>query len=179
MPPKVTDIAGISKILDRIALNITNLGYKAIYVGIPQSQAARPGEGSKINNAYLGYIHERGSGEKGIPARPFLAPGVDKALPQVLMILEKASSDAAVLSSKSVDFDIEKPLEAAAQVAENHVKRIFEENNWEPNLPATKRAKNKRHRRDPDSEVRPLIDTGALRKSITSLVADAGTLEES
>ena len=170
----------ILKLANRIIANIKNLGNDSIYVGIPQNKTSRKKgkSGDPTNNAYLGYIHEKGSDNAGIPPRPWLRPGVNNATPKVMKILEKASTAAAIHAKEGDDYNPRNHLMAAAMVAEAEVKRMFSSNDWPENTKATRRAKNKRHGKDKDSPVKPLIDIGELRKSISSVVAPTGSIEE-
>ena len=68
------------------------LASKRLLIGIPEEKNAR--ETGPATNALLGYVHENGSPAKGIPARPFLVPGVTAALPQITAELKKAAAEA-------------------------------------------------------------------------------------
>jgi len=110
-------------------------------------------------NAWLLCLHESGSPVKGIPPRP---------------VLESALSDNGVkdavaeLFSEAMDFALNgdpgaaaASLDAAGALAEEAVKAYFGSGNLAPNKPATMKAKRGNA---------PLIDTGALRASITHRV---------
>ncbi|MDR1979771.1 MAG: hypothetical protein LBQ42_13630 [Synergistaceae bacterium] len=154
----------IAQLADRIRDSLKKLGDRRVLVGIPESKAAR--DGSSLNNAYLAAIHENGSAVRGIPARPFLHPGVYKAQEKVIKILEKACVDAV----KESFYDPQKALDSAGLIAETSVRGMFTDNDWPPNAPSTRRAKNRKHGENPDSDVTPLIDTGQLRKSISYVI---------
>ena len=67
---------------------VKTLTRQQILVGVPSENAERqddPGaKPSPINNAQLAYVQEFGSPAQNIPARPFLIPGVEDAMPKLL-----------------------------------------------------------------------------------------------
>jgi hypothetical protein len=162
----------IAQLADRIKASLQELGNRRVLVGVPESKTAR--NDPSANNAYLAAIHENGSAVRGIPPRPFLHPGIYNAQPRVLKILEKACADAV----KEPGYDPQKALDAVGITAENSVRGMFTNNDWPPNSLKTQRAKNLRHNKPPDSPVTPLIDTGALRKSISYVIVDASEVKD-
>ena len=66
---------------------------REVLVGIQQADDARK-EGGPIGNAEIGYIQEFGSPANNIPARPFLVPGVEKALPAAIKQLKRGGERA-------------------------------------------------------------------------------------
>ena len=169
-----------------LAKSLSALTKKQVLVGIPEANAlARHADllkllstarGKKkqarlqvaakqmINNAQLLYIHTEGSPLKRIPARPVLQPAIEDPQNSALICeqLEKAAD--AALAGKSEQ--VERHLKLAGQVAENLCRAWFTNprNGWAPNAPSTIRRK---------GSSKPLIDTGELRKSITSQVVEA------
>ena len=88
----MADEAGITMTLDRVPEimgKINELAQTAVMVGIPASSAGR--SGSPINNATLGYIHENGSPARNIPARPWLAPVVNRLKDRAQAALQQAA----------------------------------------------------------------------------------------
>lgn len=132
-----------------------------VLVGIPAESTERS-EGDAINNATLGYIHETGAPAAGIPARPFLVPGVAAAEEDVADQLAKGAT-AALAGDKT---GIDQRLHAAGLVAETSVKNTLNAG-VEPALADSTIAA--RARRGRTGTV-PLIDTGKLRNSITHVV---------
>lgn len=65
------------------------LGY-GVYVGVPESQDGR-NDGEPIGNATLAYIHDNGSPARGIPARPFMKPGIEKVQSTIADIMKAAA----------------------------------------------------------------------------------------
>ena len=161
---------------------------KRVLIGIPESNASRAD--GPMNNATLGYIHEFGSPAANIPARPFLIPGVQKAFNAAIVKVREAAQ--AALDGRPAQVD--KSLAAAGLIAESSVKNEISTGNFVPLKPATVRARYRGRRtasrRAAEDQylamvkagvspaeaqdaagIRPLIDTGALRNAITSVVA--------
>lgn len=130
-----------------------------VYVGIPQSAASRPGE--PVNNAELMYLHTNGSALQHIPARPVIEPAIEEPTNKALIsaALGKAAKDYLAGDPEAAHQDLEK----AGMLGANAAKKWFVSplNGWAPNTPYTIARK---------GSDRPLIDTGELRRSITSVV---------
>lgn len=163
---------------------------KHVLVGIPESNADRSSEGKEpITNAALGYIHEFGSPAANIPARPFLIPGVRKATPRTLPHLRAACEKA--LDGDATRSDIE--LTKAGLIAESSARREITIGDFVPLSPVTVAhryiARGTKTRRKSENRylelidlgmspasaqaaagIKPLINTGQLRRSITSVV---------
>jgi hypothetical protein len=161
-----------------------------VLVGIPSSTTERDSEGGgDITNAALGYIHEFGAPEANIPARPFLIPGVEKSLDRATQQLELAAKAAL----KGDTSKVEMRLEMAGIIAATGAKREISYGDFAPLKPSTvrnrRRGRQTKSMREAEKEylrlvaggmsdadaqsaagIRPLIDTGALRNSITSVV---------
>lgn len=148
-------------ILPQVLASLKRLAATDVLVGIPASSPER-GDGEPINNATLGYIHETGAPAAGIPARPFLVPGVAAAGAPVALQLKKAAQAAIAGNPRVVD----QRLHAAGLVAETSVKNTINAG-VEPALADSTIAA--RQRRGRTGTV-PLIDTGKLRNSITHVV---------
>ena len=58
--------------------DIISLSGKKVLVGVPQENDSRE-NGEGIGNAALAYIHDKGSPLNNIPSRPFMQPGIRKA----------------------------------------------------------------------------------------------------
>lgn len=120
-------------------------------IGIQSADAKEP-RGDGINMAGLGAVHEFGTRDGRIPARPFLSPvAEDKQYRRQYAKLIQAEG---VASEKSAERALKRVGERAVNIAQ---KRISD--GLEPaNAPATVAAK---------GSSKPLIDTGRLRQSIT------------
>lgn len=164
-----------------------------VLVGIPESTTERQdGKGEDITNAALGYIHEFGAPAANIPARPFLIPGVENSLDRSTQQLELAAKAALKGDASAMDMR----MEMAGQIAATSAKREISYGDFVPLKPSTVRnrlrGRNTKSRREAEQEylrlvsggmseedaqsaagIRPLIDTGALRNSITSVVRKA------
>ena len=164
---------------------IETLIKKEVLVGIPGDGKERKGEPHEgpITNSELGYIHEFGAPEANIPARPFLIPGVESVKQAIVDRLRKSA--AAVLDGQFNE--AERGLNAVGETAEAAVKKKITEGPFVPIKEATKRARMERKEAYKQaSEKRrkqmmalwlagdfsPLIDKGAMRDSITYVVAD-------
>lgn len=170
--------------LGEIMKSINSLVSKDVLVGIPDSKAERRDEdGEPINNAQLGYIHEFGSPINNLPARPFLNTGVEDAKEEIAEQLEKAANSA--LSGKYAQ--MEAGFNKAGIVAQNSVKNKINSGQFAPLADSTLRARvsrggsrGKAAERElasrsegnapSNAEIKPLIDTGQLRNSITYVV---------
>ncbi|MCH8179772.1 MAG: hypothetical protein IIA02_08345 [Proteobacteria bacterium] len=148
-------------ILPQVLASLKRLAATDVLVGIP-AQSPERSDGEPINNAALGYIHETGAPAAGIPARPFLVPGVAAAGAPMALQLKKAAQAAIVGNPRAVD----QRLHAAGLVAETSVKNTINVG-VEPALADSTIAA--RERRGRTGTV-PLIDTGSLRNSVTHVV---------
>jgi hypothetical protein len=116
-----------------------------------------------VNNAELLYIHTNGSPLHNIPPRPVIEPALeDKENQQRILPELKLAAQAAMKGDKTT---VDRQLGLAATEAVNAAKGWFtnSKNGWAPNAPGTIRAK---------GSSRPLIDTGALRQAITSVIEE-------
>ena len=151
------------------------LTMQSVLVGIP-SGPPRGEDG--LTNAELGYIHEKGSPKRNIPARPFLEPGIVKAHDAVVRQLR----DAALAAIKGNAAGVNQGLERAGQVAENAVRAMFVDNDWEPLSESTLNRRPVLARDDEGKPVKygksraqrgatnPLIDSAQMRKAVTHLM---------
>jgi len=148
-----------------------------VLVGIPHGEARTDGDG--LTNAQIGYLQETGSPAMNIPARAFLVPGVGEVQEVVGDKLVKAV-DAALAGNHKRMMML---LESAGAVAMNSVRAYFVNGEFAPLSMATIRARAQRGRKGAkkylkqvalgsaeDGLVRPLIDTGQLRKSVTYII---------
>jgi len=152
-----------------------------VLVGVPAAKAGRKEaeEGAgPVTNAQIGYIHEYGSPKRNIPARPHLIPGIRKVQPQVVDQF-RAAGRAALAGEVG---KVLACLERAGLLAQNSVRALFVDNDWEPLADATldkrppadrdedgkivRRRKSRRER----GALNPLIDSSQYRKSITYVV---------
>jgi hypothetical protein len=177
--------------LDKIKSDMAKLMKTDVYVGIPQEKSSR--QGDPITNAELAFIHtngarsvsmrnemqpnlnggmaysqahqmyvqEHGSELWQVPPRPIIEPVINKNKDLIGKYMKEAgqlilSGDPESGKSKLEEIG----LRIATKVKENFVSP---ENGWATNAPSTIAAK---------GSDKPLIDTGSLMNSITSVVAD-------
>lgn len=151
-----------------IEKSLKKMASSYVVVGIPQKSASRkpePGESSTPTNAEIGYINEKGSPARNIPARPFLVPGV-KDTEKDISRITKSSADAVLDGRKSVDH----ALELIGQKAVSNVKKRIV--NSVDMKPLAKKTRERRKNYKPGDIAKPLIDTGQLLNSITYVVID-------
>lgn len=158
-----------------------------VLVGIPRATAMR--EGDEISNAEIAYINEHGDPARRIPPRPFMEPGLQRCRDKVRDVMAAGVQRLARFGS----------LRASARlvgiICQASIRGVFTDNDWKPLSPRTIMARAQRtvskHKgfadktaRAQQSELqrelarragdRPLIDTGALRQSITYVVTEGG-----
>ncbi len=176
--------------IDRV-LNIVkavkDLTSKEVKVGVPAENADRdppPGEGATVNNAQIGVWMEFGVPEKNVPARPFLVPGIQSAQADIVKGLRKAAEAAIDDNPKGVA----KQLTAVGIMGQAAVQAKITDGPFVPLSMRTIEARARRGRKGakkylkqmnagqtPDPGlVKPLMDTGALRQSISFVVVDKG-----
>lgn len=113
-------------------------------------------EGTPYPLALQAYIKEHGSPAYRVPPRPFLEPGIEKHLDLVESGMKAALQD--VLDGG--DGKAQRERLGATMAAK--VQAYFQEDNgWPPNAPSTIKKK---------GSAQPLVDTGALRQSITYII---------
>lgn len=167
--------------LDRVAKGVSILATNRVMVGIPADKALRRpenGEPTPINNAALGYIHENGAPEVGIPARPWLVPGVREHSAESTRGLRVAGELA--LDGKGPD-KVLRQLQVVGLRAQAAVRRKITEGPFVPLKPATiaarrRRSKGSKYRRKAETaaDVRPLIDTSQMRSAVNYVIRKVG-----
>lgn len=137
--------------------------YKA-RVGILGQNVARTDEKTGMTNAEIGAIQMFGSLTRNIPPRDFLMMPIQSHEKEIVAGMNKASVKAAFDRG-----DYKKVLQMLGLIAEGFVQQAFESagfGQWEPNKPSTIARK---------GSSRPLIDTGQLRRAISSDVVKKGS----
>lgn len=132
-----------------------------ILLGVPSSTAnKREGiedEKEPINNAELLSIHEHGTIDGRIPARPLIEPVIIQEKVYINNGFDKYLK--LIIANKFNQAEIQ--LEKMAIYLEGKLVEYFDNNNWTPNAPSTIKKK---------GSAKPLIDTGDLRRSIRAFV---------
>ena len=142
----------------------------SVMVGIASGEKGDRRKEGTISNSELGYIHEKGSPSAGIPARPFLEPGVKK-------IQDTIAHDMGVAMKAALNDDakeVKAILKQVGRKAASSVKGYLETGSFEPLKPDTIRGrkysrKTKSRRKEETTgggTVKPLINTGQLQGSI-------------
>lgn len=158
---KAFDIGAAMKLLTK----------QSVLVGIPADKERNADDDSPVTNAELGYIHENGSPDNNLPARPFLMPGIRACHAKVVDQLRDAGRKALEGNATGVN----QALERAGIIGQNSVRAQFVDNDWQE-LADTTLDKRGPAKRDEDGKItkrgatNPLLDTSQLRKSITYVV---------
>lgn len=185
---------GIKVLVDNmkaVADGIALLTSTSVMVGVPSDKGLRKDDEGPITNAALAYIHENGAPEVGIPARPFMRPGIrdaQKAITAGLRVAGKLALDGAGAAKVS------RQLGIVGMKARDAIKAKIQSNIPPPLKLGTvmgriNRRKGKKYRADKKAAVDknlaagadpgaglfvPLIDTGQLRNSISYVLRKAG-----
>jgi len=157
-------------------------GYRVL-VGVPEENDPRE-TGEKIGNAGLAYIHDNGSPLRGIPARPFMRPGIAKAQRQISINLKIAA--AALLDGTKEGVLI--ALNTAGMIAQNSIRNvILAGEGFAPLKRSTllgrlrrrkglsmkyKKPGMKAQKEEFLGSLKPLIDTAEMLKSISYIVEE-------
>lgn len=146
-----------------------------VLVGIPEEEnLRRDEEDSSVGNALLAYVHDNGSPVRGIPARPFMKPGIARVQSKISSFMRKAAK--AHLEGQMEEKI--KLLHNAGMVAADSIRSVI---NIGEGFTPLKRAtllgrmrrreylKNlsKEEREDIMDSFHPLVDTGQMRNAIT------------
>ena len=132
---------------------------KKVRVGILGADNSRDGE--PFGNAEIGLVQEMGSTTKNIPPRSFIRMPLEKNAKQLASVFNTN-----IIRNAIENGDIDTALELLGIKAEAIIQEAFETQGfgqWAANAPSTASQK---------GSSSPLIDTGELRKSISSEVVD-------
>jgi hypothetical protein len=156
-----------------------------VLVGVPDENANRTtaGDEGPITNAAIAYIHDNGAPEQNIPARPFMLPGITASQAAITAQLRRSASDAlkAAESGRNTIAAAAAGMDAAGLVAAAGIKMAISDGIPPPLSDATVRRRASKGRKGAKEElelraageapgtdlVKPLIDTGEMRNSIT------------
>jgi hypothetical protein len=160
--------SGVKTIKDltpQVLASIRLMANSRVMVGVPAENAFRapePGEtATPPNNAEIAYINEFGEPAMRIPPRPFLVPAMVAMEPEIIDRLHKIA-DAAIAGRGPEAVD--KGLHALGLRAQAAVRKKITDGPFQKLADYT--IWRRQHRKAPRMGTKPLIDTGALRKSI-------------
>jgi hypothetical protein len=178
--------------LHHLEKQIKALTAKRILVGFPADEAPRteedPAFPNPITNAALGYIHNYGAPEAGIPQREFMEPGIRNAEPVTTPMFKKLGQAALKGADQS---KIDKGLTAIGIIAAESIKMKIMDGPFLPLARSTlegrtnatvnealllKRESGHSVPSDLHSDLtgtRPLNDSGQMRNAVTSVLRDA------
>ena len=148
---------------------IEGLTRQEVLVGIPGDVPARTAVAGKppITNPVIGYLNEFGSPAANIPARPFLQPGVNNAIPAIIARLRAGAIKALAFP---VDPDVgTRTLMGVGLLVQNSVRAVITGVIPPPLAASTLRARRTR-KVAPRTGTVPLVDTGSLRRSISFVI---------
>lgn len=184
---------GVSLVRDRVPAfreGVRTLTTQDVLVGVPGDTTHKGRKAGEPTNAALAFIHDRGAPEMNIPARPFMAPGIAEARPQITAQLRAAGVAALDGNSQAVTAR----LHAAGLAAVAGIRAVIRAGIAPPLAASTVRGRIARRqsstwRTQRRAEVAanvaagnapgqgiftPLIDTGALLSSITHVLRRRG-----
>ena len=181
-------LAGAAQMREALQL----LSQLEVLVGVPAANADEGRESGEPSNAQLAYIHDNGAPEANIPARPFMRPGIESARGPITEKLSQTMR--AVLRGGGME-KVEQGLTQVGIVAAVAVQSFINEGVPPPLAEATLRARMRKGRRGgggarqgaaqeldrrwdgqaPSVEfAKPLVDTAAMRNSITYAIRPKG-----
>jgi hypothetical protein len=160
--------SGVKTIKDltpQVLTSIRAMANTRVMVGVPAENAFRaPDPGETVtppNNAEIGYINEFGDPASHIPPRPFLVPAMEAMQPEIIDRLHKIA-DAAIAGRGPEAVD--RGLHVLGLRAQAAVRKKITDGPFAPLAPYT--IWKRQNRKAPRMGTKPLIDTGALRRSI-------------
>jgi hypothetical protein len=170
---------------DGVLKSLHTLLGQVLIIGIPENSERSVEGGDSIQNAMIAYVMEFGSPAHNVPARPFLVPGTEKAVPIMLTQLERA----AIFALEKNIPQAREFLNRAGALGADSVRREMSSGAFVPLKPATvaARARARGEERSEDEEkylsaiaagvpagvaqsmagIQPLINSGELRDAIT------------
>ncbi len=157
------------------------LASKRVLVGIPKDAGQRQGTGP--SNALIGYVQETGDPATNLPARPFLVPGVKEAQSRISAGFRRAAK----LALEGQIARVDDQLNAVGMIAADAARKKIDEGLSPPLAAATVRGRLRRTQRGQRmlrglkakgvdivewgaTNLKPLIDTGQLRRAITYVI---------
>lgn len=144
-----------------------------VLVGIPEEKSQR--KSGSLSNAQLMYIHTNGSPANHLPARPVIEPAL--AQQETRERIQEYLREGAKAALFGHIPEAQRAYQKAGQIGANAAVEYFTSGNLAPLSPYTialkaarMKGKNKSEAERIAAASRPLIDTGALRQSVTYVV---------
>lgn len=152
----------------KVAEGLKALTDKRVYAGVPSTKAERQNDEAEgpINNAALMYIHEFGAPEANIPARPVVHPAIKKIQPALITEM-KAGSKAALSGNPAAT---ERMFHRMGALAMNAMRERITDGPFIPLSPKTLAARKAKRKSRKSTSIKPLIDTGQLRRALNYVV---------
>lgn len=119
-----------------------------------------------VGKGFVGETLVTGPHSITIPARPFMSPGVEEALPQIVKRMRSGATRALNGDRQAAS----QTLEAVGLIAQTAIRKRIASGDFVPLAPATLEARRRRGR----TGTRPLIDTGQMRNAITYVIRRRG-----
>lgn len=141
---------------------LAELTDKEVLVGFPEESGEHEGG---INNATLGYIHDKGAPEANIPARPFMEPGIESVKRQITNKLKQVGK-AALKQKKPKKSVVEVALHQVGLIGQLGIQNMINSNIGPALAPATLRARRGRGH----TGTKTLVETGAFRNSVKYVI---------
>jgi len=161
-----------------IVRELVDFTKKSVLVGVPEDKAGR--KDTDVTNAMLAFIHDKGSPLQGIPPRPFMDPGIKAAQDRINKeFLTIAKGKLGDMTEERID----QVLNRIGLIAQNSIKKVINEGiGFSPLKESTKRARlrkrksskkwSKAKQEEVMESMHPLVDTGAMRNSISYVVVN-------
>lgn len=161
---------------DDVVQSIIATAKTEVLVGFPSDGEERQDD-DPMTNAALGYIHDNGAPEAGIPARPFMAPGIADIQDEITRRMRKMARDA--LDSGDLG-KVEAGFHALGLRAKLSIQNKINDGIPPPLADSTLRARARRGRKGAQDELdarrkgeapsmasaKPLVDTGQMRNAV-------------
>lgn len=170
--------------IPKLKISLASLTKRDVYVGIPGTNTLREepdGQPEDINNATIGYMMQNGIPEKNVPARPFMTIGMNASKEAVVRSFKTAAKKALHQDDTAITIG----LERAGLTASAEIKKAITDGIPPPLADSTLKARARKYKyrkaeraelaarasgEQPSLSVKPLVDTGQLRNSITYVI---------
>jgi hypothetical protein len=173
------------KTMQEMAESLRILADVELLVGFPEDTTERQSDDEgPMTNAALGYIHDNGSPDANIPARPFMLPGMEAVLPGTTQKLAAITN--AVIKRGAGPVAVETAMHSIGLEAKLSIQNTITDGIPPPLADSTLRARARKrpNRIGPGLEllsrskgnapsndfVTPLVDTGAMRNAVNYVI---------